>query len=1188
MGPTHFTSRGFIILATALFVAIASSAMLGQAVNGTLLGNVVDSSGAVVSGAKVTITETKTGVGRGATTNSSGNYEFPDLPPGVYQVVVEQTGFKKETRPNVEVPVNSTVRVNFRLDPGAVTETMVVTGELPLLQTDRADTGRKMETVQVTQLPLGNNRNFQNLLNLVPGTTRAHREHSEFFNSQDSVSTEVNGQSREFNDLKLDGVDDNERTGLLQVYIPPAEAIQTVDVTTGNYSAEFGRAGGAVTNVQLKSGTNEFHGSVFEYNRISALAAVPFFQDTKVVPKGKGVYNYYGGTIGGPIFKNKLFFFGDILRIDDLRGKFDQFTLPTDAFRGGDLSAGGVTIYDPFMSINNHQTLVLDAFGNPIPVAAASRTAFPGNIIPASRITALSQKIMGLFPHAQQQLIGTNYQAVTNFLKTSTAFDTKFDFNHTENDRYAFRFSRAVQNVTDQPVFGLAGGPKGGGFQGTGVQHEQSGALIHTHVFSPTLISETRIGISHYRNVTQQSDYGSKASDALGIKGVNLNPFTSGLTGIDIQGGFSSPIIGYSASQPWDRGETNINGVTNWTKIWGNHTFKWGLDLRRLRDDLVQAQDFSPRGVFRFGAGTTGNGSAKTGSANNFAAFLLDAPTEVGRDLSFQSGSWRETEMFSYAGDTWQVNPRLTVNAGLRWELYFPPTPHHSGGFSNYDPTTNSLVLAGIGSNPLNLGRTTSYSYFAPRFGVAYRLTEKLVVRSGFGISYEPFTNNQYAWDFPVRQGNAASSATNTAIPQFNYGNGLEAASMARGFPAPVTAVIPANGIIVLGDRRTIPPGPNQAFLQAATHSGDNFNIIDKNFRQPYIEAWNLAVQYALPKNFVLDVAYVGNHGVRVPMTIDLNAASVPGICLYADATSNCPATATPTTLMGNTCNIRLTCNQFGRTGGSNFLFKRTTSNYNALQVKLDHKWSGGFLMTTSYTFSKALAYRSDQGSDGGGPSSYLDTINGVTAQGFHRNYSVTSQDRRHVLTQSFVYDLPFGNGKTFLKSGWANWLAGGWQISAVPTFMTGRPLHFTASGTSLNANGTTQVPIEIAPFHMLGGIGKGHPWFDPTAFCPVTPNPSQTPVTPCSSVAVPNGTLGNVARYAFAGPKFFNMDASLSRRIALSERVGLELRVDALNATNTPSFDLPNVDLTSSNYGLVTGTANGNRAVTLAGKITF
>src|SRR5215831_15118851 len=241
--------RALAILATVLilmFVLFVSSAMLGQAVNATLLGTVIDSSGAVVPGARVKVTEMRTGLERTTVSNSSGNYEFVNLPPGQYEVTAEQAGFKKATQKGIDVQVNSDVRVNISLQPGAVEQVIEVTAQAPILETDRADVSQKIETKQVTDLPLGTNRNFQNLLNLVPGTTRAHREHSAFFNAQDTLSTEVNGQSRLFNNLQIDGVDDNERTGLLQVYIPPAEAIQTVDVTTGNYSAEFGRAGGAV------------------------------------------------------------------------------------------------------------------------------------------------------------------------------------------------------------------------------------------------------------------------------------------------------------------------------------------------------------------------------------------------------------------------------------------------------------------------------------------------------------------------------------------------------------------------------------------------------------------------------------------------------------------------------------------------------------------------------------------------------------------------------------------------------------------------------------------------------------------------------------------------------------------------------------------------------------------------------
>jgi hypothetical protein len=1159
-----------VVWATAFVLLLTSRTMRGQAVNATLLGTVTDTTGAVVGKAKVTITETLTGASRTSVTNESGNYEFPSIPPGLYQVLVENPGFKKRARRDVEVTVNSTVRVDLRLEPGATSETVVVTAEIPILQTDRADVGREMDSRQVIELPLGANHNFQNLLNLVPGTTRAHREHSEFFNPQDSLSTEVNGQSRLFNDLKLEGVDDNHRTGLLQVYIPPAEAIQTVDVTTGNYAAEFGRAGGAVTNVQLKSGTNQFHGSVYETNRISALAAIPFFQDTSKTPKASSVYNYYGGAVGGHIIKNKLFFFGDLLRIGDSRGKFVVFTLPTNAFRSGDFRSGGANIYDP--TTGNPDGSGRTQFSATTAQNSACLATQPQpclNVIPTSRISPIANKILAMVPAAQLDQSGSNYQTTSRFLKTTTAFDTKFDFNRTDNDRFAFRFSRAVENYNDQPVFGLAGGPKGGGFQGTGVQHTQSGALNHTHVFSPTLISDTRIGISHYRNTTRNADYGTKASDTLGIQGANLDDFTSGLSSIDIQGGFSSPLVGYAASMPWDRGETNINAVTNWTKIRGNHTFKWGADIRRLRDDLVQSQAFGPRGIFKFGTGTTSIPGKATKSSNNFAAFLIDAPTEVGRDISVISGSWRETEFFTYAQDKWQVTSKLTIDAGLRWELYSPATPSGPGGYSNYDPTNNSLVLAGIGSNPMNLGRNSSFRYFAPRFGAAYRSTEKTVFRGGFGISYEPFPNNAYAWNYPVRQSNSTNQANPFALPTWLSG---QVGTMALGFPAPTPVAIPSTGIISTPCPRPpakpLPPGVG---CVAATAQ---FNVVDKNFRQPYVESWNFAIQHALPHKFVIEVAYVGNHGVRIPMSYDLNAAVAPAV----------DATGTP---LPNTCTVRPLCALFGRTADTNFYFKPTTSNYNALQVKLDHRWASGFLLTTAYTYGKALAYRADQGSDGGSPHFYLDTVNGATVQSFRRNYSVTSQNRKHIFVQSYIYELPFGKGKSFLKSGWGSWVAGGWQVGGVLSFMTGRPLRFTANGDSLNAPGTTQTPIQIAPFRVMGGIasrGSTASWFDTSAFCPVS---TKQPVgSPCPTVA--NGVMGNMGHYVFAGPHFFNLDASVVRRFPIKERVGLEFRAEAFNASNTPQFDLPNVDMTNANFGRITGTAGGNRAISLGAKITF
>src|SRR5262249_17639565 len=502
-----------------IFVACFSAIAIGQAVNATLLGTVTDKSGALIADAKVAVTEIATNIRRVTNTNSSGNYVLPNLPPGVYRVDIEQSGFKKATTPSVDVPINSSVRVDATLEPGQAQETITVTAETALLQTDRADVGAKLESRQVTDLPLATNHNFQNLLNLVPGTVRAHRDHSEFFNSQDTLSTEVNGQSRLFNNLQVEGVDNNERTGLLQIYVPPAEAIQTVDVTTSNYAAEFGRAGGAVTNVQLKSGTNEFHGSAYEFNRVSALAARTYFnRPPNAIPRT--TYNYYGGTFGGPIIKNKTFFFVDVLRVDDSRGRFNRFTVPIDAYLNGDFSGARVKIYSPFINDNGSPTDPANIQSNP---ALRHQFAFNGrpNVINPGLISPIAQKILGLIPHANLGSLATqgtnNFTNNTRFLKHNTAFDIKIDHQRRDNDRLAFRFRRAVQNVNEQPVFGVtAGGPGQGGFQGTGIQHQQGGALNHSHAFSGTFLVETRVGINNYRNVARTADFGSKDAQAVG------------------------------------------------------------------------------------------------------------------------------------------------------------------------------------------------------------------------------------------------------------------------------------------------------------------------------------------------------------------------------------------------------------------------------------------------------------------------------------------------------------------------------------------------------------------------------------------------------------------------------------------------------------------------------------------------
>src|SRR6202163_1660271 len=395
-----------VLLATILLGF--SEPVRGQAVNGTLLGAVTDSSGAAVANVKITITETNTGISRTSQTNESGNYVLPDLPPGTYTVTAELPGFKRASRPGLDVIVNTTGRVDLVLQPGNISETVTVEAETPILQTERADTGRKLETVLTENLPLGTNRNYQNLLNIVPGTTRATFQHSQFFNASSSLQTEVNGQLRMGNNYQIEGIDDNERTGLLQILVPPLEAIQTVDVSTSNYDAELGRASGAVTNVILKSGTNSFHGAAYEFAQNSYFNARNFFSPSV----GHLAYNYFGGKLGGPIKKNKLFFFADYLKVYDHEANTNLTTIPTLAFRSGDLSSSTTTIYNPFsgnpngtgrqqiaassargMSTVPGPNGLVDAFN-----AACTSVSGCPNIIPTALIDPISTKLLAFLP----------------------------------------------------------------------------------------------------------------------------------------------------------------------------------------------------------------------------------------------------------------------------------------------------------------------------------------------------------------------------------------------------------------------------------------------------------------------------------------------------------------------------------------------------------------------------------------------------------------------------------------------------------------------------------------------------------------------------------------------------------------------------------------------------------------------
>jgi len=529
-------SRVQRFLAVILVVLASAGVAYSQAVNATLLGTVTDSTGAVVPNAKVTITEVTTNIVSTRQSNESGYYSFPDLPPGSYSVAVEAPGFKKELRRDITVLVDTNTRVDIQLQPGALTETIEVSGAPPMLQADSAEVGEKIQTILIENAPLGVNRNFQSLLNLVPGVAPAQFQHSQFFNAESSLQTEVNGQMREGNNFMIEGTDDNERTGLLQIYIPPIEAIQTVDASVANHDPELGRASGAVMNVIIKSGTNDFHGAAYEFLQNSDFNARAFFNPSV----GHLAYNYVGGNFGGPIKKNKIFFFGDYLRVMDHEANTNLVTIPPNPWRNGDLSAGTTVVYNP-------------ASGNPLD--GTGRTPFPGNQIPASQINPVSSAILALLPPTNESFNiakpANNYYALLPFQKTTESLDVKIDDNITDKDRLSGRFSFSRPVVFQAPLFGMAGGDgPSTAFMGTGTQNTYSSNVNYDRVLSPTLVVETRLAVAHYHNAAYPSDYGSNESTALGIPGVNINQWTSGIVGVNINDGFSNPVVRCSASLP--------------------------------------------------------------------------------------------------------------------------------------------------------------------------------------------------------------------------------------------------------------------------------------------------------------------------------------------------------------------------------------------------------------------------------------------------------------------------------------------------------------------------------------------------------------------------------------------------------------------------------------------------------------
>ena len=991
-------------------VLVCPASLRAQAVKGALLGNITDSAGLAVPGATVTITETGTNISSTALTNESGNYTFPNLKDGTYRVVAELTGFKKVIRAGIVVPVNATLRVDLKMEVGALEESITVVGESPLLQTDRADTGRLIEAVHLQEVPLGFNRNFQGMWQTVPGALRLQRPHSEFFNAQDSLSTNVNGQSRLANNVQVEGIDDNHRTGLLTTLIPSAEAIETVNVSTSAYDAEFGRAGGAITNVTLRSGTNAYKGSVFAFGNNEKTSSQNFFTHTNPPTD----YLQSGFTLGGPIQRNRLFFFGDYQHTLDHAGRTQRATIPPLAFRTGDFSSATTKIYDP-------------ATGNP---DGSGRTQFPGNIIPLDRISPIARAILDKIPapNVAAAIGQNNFQQDYVRVKNTDSFDTKLNAQLTASDQLSVRFSFLRPDQTDPPIYGIYGGG-GKDFAGAGTDTTYSMGANYTRTWKSTLVMEARGGMNYFHNKAVSGGDGLKTAADFGIRGANIDDWTSGMTRIAINNGTSNPVMGFAPSLPWDRSERTVQFATVFTTLKGNHTIKFGEDFRHTRDFLLQTQDNGgPRGEFTFSGGQTSiptDAAATAGYANAIASFLLDAPSLAQRDLKVTDPGVRFWAFFTFVQDKWAVTKKLTIDLGLRHEYYTPLSGLvDRGGLSNYDPRTNTLQVAGYGNVSGSVGVLKYVKNFGPRTGLSYRLNEKTVARAGYGVSTLPFPDNSYAYNFPVKQNNVFNTVGLAVAP----------VSMKNGFPDPIVAQVPASGAV---DAST-----------TALRNASFFHV-PSDLHEGSLHSWNVAVQRELGARLTLDVAYVGNRGHDIPAQFDENAATTLGL-------DNLGRPLFPA---------------FGKTVAvTTWIPTKTT--YHSLQTKLDRRFSNGLLVTSSYTLGRGYSYING------------DSNTGIsTPAKIELSWARTDQDRLHSLVESFLYQLPVGPGRRWLADGPLSAVLGGWQVSGFFTAQSGSPIGITMSATSLHAPGNTLRPNYSGAPAVLGGIGPGNAWFDTSVF---------------------------------------------------------------------------------------------------------
>ena len=1027
--PRSMLQRVHCLIATAAVALVALSGPLSvdaQVLYGSLVGNVTDESGGGVPGATVTLTHRETGATREATTDSTGAYRFGNLQSGSYTVTVKLEGFRTFTRSDIPVTLNNVTRADAALQVGQLTESVTVSGERPLLQTDRAEVRSELKAAELVNLPVALNRNYQYAFRLLPGFTPPAEAHSVPSNPSRALVFNVNGASRSSNNIRIDGVS---TTNLwlphVAAYVPALESLETVNVVTSSFDAEQGLAGGSAINVQLKSGTNNLHGSAFEYHTNEALRTNSYFSRLNNTPKGDWEYNQFGGTLGGPFIRNRLFYFGSYEGTRDRQALTRTVSVPTEAVRRGDLSVSTVAIYDPLTGAAN----------------GSGRTAFPGNQIPANRIDPSAQKLLSLLPlpnlrNADGSIPETNnYFVAAPFVLNRHTLDTKVNLASTDALNFFGRFSVLDFYTENGTNFGkeLQGQPLGSSNPGVGEGNTYNFSVGSTYTLSSTMVMDAHVGFVRMNTGVAQSDIAEKKGlDWLGLPGTNgPNDYEGGTPLFDLD---TYADLGTTDTfMPYYRSDDQIQMVFNtaWSK--GRHNLRFGTDiyyqaLNHTQPEISGGDSFGARGGFRFQSGTTSLQGGPSGNLyNSFASFLLGLPNRIGRLKLVEPYTTRNWQYSLYVRDQWQPHAKLTLSYGTRWE-YFPVPRRASRGLERFNVATNQMMIGGLGSVPMDLGVEVSKSMFAPRAGLVFRATQRSVVRAGFGV-----TNDPYSLARPLRTNHPA--VLNLLLDAPNSFQFVSRTS--DGIP-----LIPdpdlSSGVVAVPSPITV------------------FTLPDK-FERGYIRSWNAAFQHELAFGFVGEAAYVGTRQINQLGFRELNWSPIGG------------------GQAGRQLN-----RAYGRTGQTRLIAPIGDSEYDALQARLDRRFRNGFQMGVSYTFSKATGIAGNANSDG--------TLMINIPEYYDLNRATSDFDRTHNLHISNIVELPFGPGKPWLSNGGVlAAIVGGWQVSNIFSFYSGTPFSVTSSGTSLNAPENSQRADQLKQDVEIYGFEPGQAYFDVLAFAPVT-----------------------------------------------------------------------------------------------------